>query len=151
MEKIKELVRKNAELHGLILVELSIHGDSIEAVLYKMNGEISIYDLERITADLMRDLESLGVGRNYNVNLSSPGLDRVLKSKEELEIFKGRNVKYTFVKGERSYSETAILRGLQGEVVLFEGANGVVAVPFNDLQKVSLYEEDLFKRKGGKR
>lgn len=151
MERIKEIVKKDAELFGAILVEFSIHGDNIDAVLYRKNSEISIYDLENITQQIRKDLEIVGLAETYNVNLFSPGLDRVLKGREELDIFEGRSVRFVYNHEGKIFAENGILRGLQGDLVLFETEKGIKTIPFTDLQKVSLFEENLFKRKGGKK
>lgn len=151
MERIQEIVKKNAENFGLVLVELRIQGDNIEAVLYRMNGELTTYDLERLTMLIRKDLEVLNIGEQYNINLSSPGLDRILKQREELDIFAGREVQFTYKEEEKTVTKEGILKGNRNNDVIFETESGELSVPFEKLNKVSLFCKDLFKRKGGKK
>lgn len=151
MERIQEIVKKNAENFGLVLVELRIQGDNIEAVLYRMNGELTIYDLERLTMLIRKDLEVLSIGEQYNINLSSPGLDRILKQRGELDIFAGREVQFTYKEEEKIITKEGILKGNRNNDVIFETESGELSVSFEKLNKVSLFCKDLFKRKGGKK
>ncbi len=149
MERIREIVKRNAEHFGLILVDFNIQKDSIEAVLYRKNGDVSVYDLERVTMLIRKDLEILNLADVYGVNLSSAGLDRVLKGREELDIFEGRNVQFTYVEESKTFTKQGVLKGNKNDDVLFETDEGFLEIPFEKLHKVSLFTKEFNKKKGG--
>jgi ribosome maturation factor RimP len=65
----------------------------------------------------------------YNLEVSSPGLDRRLVRTEDYERFKGRNVKISLsspLNGQRNFQ--GVLAGLEGETVLLEVAGGGAAL-----------------------
>ena len=149
MDKIKEIVRKSTEKFGLILVECSISNDKIDAVIYRKDGNVNIEDLKNVTNNILKVLSSIGLENTYNVNLSSPGLDRVLKTKEELNIFKGRKVKISFMDKGKLIAEQAVLEGFSGKKVTLKKDEKEIRIPFNKLTKVSLYDE-ILERGGSK-
>ena len=143
MDKIKEIVRKSTEKFGLILVECSISNDKIDAVIYRKDGNVNIEDLKNVTNNILKVLSSIGLENAYNVNLSSPGLDRVLKTKEELNIFKGRKVQVSFMNEGELIAEQAVLEGFSGEKVILRKNEKEIKIPFDKLTKISLYDEIL--------
>jgi len=152
MDRIKEIVKRSTVHFGLILVECLVSGDKIEAVIYRKNGNVGIGDLENVTKDIQGELSSIGLEGVYSIELSSPGLNRVLKAREELDIFKGKMVKVSFMDDEKLMTEEAILKGLSGDnkVVILRRNGERVEIPFDRLIKVSLYDESL-KKGGGNR
>lgn len=150
MDRIKEIVRKSTERFGLILVECSVSANKIDAVIYRKGGNIGIEDLKNVTNDILERLSSIGFQNAYSVSLSSPGLDRVLKTKEELDIFKGKKVKISFMKEGKLITEQAVLEGLSDKKVALRKNEERIEIPFNKLIKVSLYDETL-ERGGSKK
>ncbi len=150
MDRIKEIVRKSTERFGLILVECSVSANKIDAVIYRKGGNIGIEDLKNVTNDILERLSSIGFQNAYSVSLSSPGLDRVLKTKEELDIFKGKKVKISFIKEGKLTTEQAVLEGLSDKKVALRKNEERIEIPFNKLIKVSLYDETL-ERGGSKK
>jgi len=152
MEKIETIVRKNAERFNMMVIELSITGDTIEAVLYRRTKGITVGDLEELTREIQRDLKAIDVEGVYDINLSTPGLDRVLKDRTELDIFEGREVRFTYEdeKGQ-TITEEGILKGNEGGNVNFEVDSKIVSIPFSKILRVALFERMFEKRKGGKK
>ncbi|MGC8721466.1 MAG: ribosome maturation factor RimP [Caldisericaceae bacterium] len=151
MDKIKQAVKENAERLGLLLLEFSVQGEKIEAVLAKAGSNISIGDLETLTHNVSRDLEKLGFAGQYELVFLSAGLDRVLKSREEIDIFAGKDAKIVYSNDGKTTTEIGKLLGNFGESVKFETDSGVKEIPFNDINKVSLYVKEFSERKGGKK
>jgi ribosome maturation factor RimP len=150
MEKIEEIVKKNAERLGLIILDMRIRGETIEATLYRKNGGLTVEDLENSTRLIQEDLTRIGLERAYSINLFSPGLDRVLKSRAELDIFSGKTVKFLYSLNDILVTETGILKGNEGENVAFETEEGLKLFPFVNLRKVTLFEGEFKDRKKGR-
>ncbi|BAL81428.1 ribosome maturation factor RimP [Caldisericum exile] len=152
MERIESIVRKNAERFNMMVIELSITADTIEAIVYRRTKGITVGDLEELTREIQRDLKAIGVEGVYDINLSTPGLDRVLKDRAELDIFEGREVRFTYEdeKGQ-TVTKEGILRGNAGDEVNFEVDGVMLSVPFSKIVRVALFERMFEKRKGGKK
>ncbi|MGB9833264.1 MAG: hypothetical protein ACPLPP_07155, partial [Caldisericum exile] len=73
MEKIESIVRKNAERFNMMVIELSITGDTIEAIVYRRTKSVTVGDLEELTREIQRDLKAIGIEGVYDINLSTPG------------------------------------------------------------------------------
>ncbi|MBP8612729.1 MAG: hypothetical protein KBI30_01850 [Candidatus Atribacteria bacterium] len=151
MENIEKIVRKNAERFNMVVIELSVTADNIDAILYRKGKDITIGDFEELTRLVQRDLKLIGLEGVYNVNFSTPGLDRVLKDEKEVDIFEGRDVRITYVENGEHIVKEGILRGHNGDNVLFETDSGVISVPFSSVVKIVLFEKMFEKRKGGKK
>jgi len=151
MERIEAIVRKNAERFNMLVIGYSITSDTIEAVVYRREKGITISDLEELTRLIQRDLRQIGMADLYNINLSTPGLDRVLKDRIEVDIFEGREARLTYLDGGKETVLEGILRGNEEDVVKFEVEGEVRRIPFKSILKITLLERMFEKRKGGKK
>ncbi|PIX28336.1 MAG: hypothetical protein COZ65_05270 [Caldiserica bacterium CG_4_8_14_3_um_filter_35_18] len=150
MEKIEEIVKKSAEILGLIILDMRIMGEEMEATLYRRNGRLTVDDLENATRLIKDDLARIGLEEGYSINLYSPGLDRVLKNRSELDIFSGKAVKFSYVLDDVVKTETGMLKGNEGENVAFDTEEGLKLLPFANLRKVALFEGEFKDRKKGR-
>jgi len=143
-EKTKALIEKIVSSEGLEPVEVEIKGSLnrriIRIFIDKPEG-ITHADCERIShqvgAEL--DIEDLIPG-SYTLEVSSPGLTRKLKSKEDFLKFRGRLVKiqtHQPVEGLRTIR--GILAAFDGETVTVElKMNASVQFPFQWVAKANL-------------
>ncbi len=88
----------------------------------------------------------------YTLEVSSPGIDRPLRTREHFERFAGQTVtvKTKPVYGERN-AWTGTLVGVEGDDVVLEVADQQVRVPFQSVQKARLKGVVDFKHEGGAR
>jgi len=86
----------------------------------------------------------------YTLEVSSPGIDRPLRTREHFARFAGETVtvKTKPHTGARS-AWTGILRGIEGDDVVLELEDEVVRVPFESVQKARLKGVISFNREGG--
>lgn len=93
---LKNILKPLIEGMGLILVELSAgkhRGDiKLNLVLYK-DGGISLDDLTSAQKTLRPRLELEYNRDKLSIEISSPGMSRVIKSPEEYSIFTGRGIR----------------------------------------------------------
>jgi ribosome maturation factor RimP len=146
MDRIKEIVKRSAERFGLILIECLVSHGRIEAVIYRRGGIVGIKDLENVTKEIQSELFSVGLEGAYSIAISSPGLNRILKTREEIDIFAGNEVKVSFKVDENIIKEEAILEGFSGDNVVFRKNGEKLEVPFDRVVKISLYSRLLEKR-----
>ncbi|WP_297056986.1 ribosome maturation factor RimP [Thermosulfurimonas sp.] len=109
-------------------------------------GGVTLGDCVRISevvGDLLdaRDL----IHHSYHLEVSSPGLERPLRKKEDFERFAGDRVRIELrepLSGRKSFTGT--LKGLSGESVVLEVAEGEVLIPYQAIKKARLKPENIF-------
>ncbi|MEZ4599264.1 MAG: ribosome maturation factor [Syntrophotaleaceae bacterium] len=113
------------------------------------DGGVTLDDCADISreVDVLLEVEDLIPGA-YNLEVSSPGLDRPLKKAADYERFKGRLGKIKMrdsidpdQRGHQRKTFVGTLLGLEGEAVLLEQNDkkgGIVKLPFEDIEKAHL-------------
>lgn len=126
---------------------------TLEIEIFSKDRNISLKDCERVSNVVSRvlDIED-PIPFRYNLVVSSPGANRVLKNTREYEIFAGREVEVK-VKNFSSYNLTkdtftAKILGVDGDVVKFEFPEREVWIDLSDIVYVKLHF-DLGKYLGG--
>jgi ribosome maturation factor RimP len=113
---------------GMSLVELHFgqagRQKSLEVIIYRREGKISLADCESVSRELDSRLELLQDQVSffhgpYVLDVASPGTDRIFKGAREYALFVGRNVE---VKTKTNTSESSlgqhfigVLQGLDGD------------------------------------
>lgn len=101
--QIMPLIDKIVKDHDLILVEADFVKDGgrwiLRIYIYHPQRAITHEDCENISRKVGDSIEEL-VPTAYSLEVSSPGLDRKLKSEKEYFIFKGKKVKVKLKSGE---------------------------------------------------
>ena len=104
-------------------------------------GGVNIDDcaaVSRKIGDLI-DIEDI-VSQRYVLEVSSPGLDRVLKKDKDFQRFSGRKIKlktHRAQNGRRNF-KGKIVRCEQGIVELEDGEGRVFSFPLTDIEKARL-------------
>jgi len=148
LERIREIAARVAGAYGLDIDDVTMRregGQDVLRVILDRPGaaatpedSVSITDCENVSRELgtILDVEDLLPGR-YVLEVSSPGLDRPLRSARDYERFVGRLAK--IVTREPIDRQTAFagrLRGLEGDDVLFESEGGkLVKLPLRLIRR----------------
>jgi ribosome maturation factor RimP len=124
---------------GFSLVELrhsrSRNQNHIILVVYRPEG-VGVDECAAISKNLYPRLELIDGLANLQLQVSSPGLDRVLKSEEEYFIFRGRDVK-VMLHGESEWIRGTIESAGEGELTLQTGG-GTRRFRMNEIRKTKL-------------
>lgn len=138
LERVKELAANVAAAHGLELFDVTYGRESGRNVLRVVldrpgpsataEESVSLEHCARVSEELsaVLDVEDV-VPAAYTLEVSSPGLDRPLRTRGDYERFAGRLAKV--VTAEPVNRQTAFagwLRGVDGEDVLFEAIGGTL-------------------------
>jgi len=105
---------------------------------------ISHGDCERVSQQLgtILDVEDLVPGPGYVLEVSSPGLDRRLRTREDFERFRGRLARiFTDELVENSRHFEGRLQGFADEAVQLEANGRVLALPLAKIRKANLVVE----------
>ena len=143
-EELKAIVRRPVEAMGyeLVGVELLRHGGSgllLRVYIDSENG-INLDDCSAVSHQLsgVLDVED-PIAENYDLEVSSPGLDRPLFELTHFDRFKGQKARLklmTPVEGRRKLQ--GILAGIEGDSVLVDEAGELYRVPFEQIDTARL-------------
>jgi ribosome maturation factor RimP len=134
---------------GMELVDIEYRREGRDMVLrvfLDKEGGVSLDDCAEASRELsaILDVEDVIPG-NYNLEVSSPGLDRPLKKESDYEKFRGKLVKvktyepFPDDKGNKRKTFLGILQGLEnGEIVLHLKEGQGARIPLAAAAKVNL-------------
>ena len=124
---------------GFSLVELrhsrSKNQNHVILVVYRPEG-VGVNECAAISKNLYPRLELIDGLENLQLQVSSPGLDRVLKSEEEYAIFLGRDVK-VMLHGETEWLRGKIESVENGKITLHAGGE-MQSIQMNEIRKAKL-------------
>ena len=96
-KKVEELISELLDLSGLILVDVEFKGIGgrkiLQIAIDRVNGGVTLDDCERVSRELslLLDVEDFVPGP-YVLEVTSPGLDRVLKKDREIRWAIGKKI-----------------------------------------------------------
>jgi ribosome maturation factor RimP len=135
---VEALVRPVVESSGLELVEAGFRREGGRRVLRVTVDREGGVDLEAISDASERisrrlDLEDFASG-SYTLEVSSPGVERPLRTPRDFERHVGVKVKVKTVEPlEGSRTHTGLLRQADGEAVVVDTEHGERRIPFGDI------------------
>jgi ribosome maturation factor RimP len=143
-EKVKGLVEAILKTQGLELVDIEWHqgrGTSLLCVFIDKEGGVTVDDCANVSWELglLLDVEDV-IEHSYTLEVSSPGINRVLKRPDDFERFIGQNVKIktiTLINNRRNFKGKLI--DIQNEVVTVLVDNENVAISLKDIEKAKLH------------
>jgi len=147
-ERVAQVVEFAVETEGYALVDVEIKGGSGGRVLRlfidKPGEGITLGDCQRVSRLLgpMLDVENIIEGRYY-LEVSSPGVNRRIRKREDFERFVGSKVKIhtrSPVDGRRKF--TGVIEGVEkGDIIVrseSSGTDSVSRVPLAAIDKANL-------------
>ena len=132
LELVRELAGRVASAHGLDIFDVELKREGGQLVLRVIvdrpgpastpEESVSIEDVARVAEELgtLLDVEDVIPGE-YTFEVSSPGLDRPLRTADDYRRFAGRWAKIvTSQPVERQTAFNGRVKGIEGDDVLFE-------------------------------
>lgn len=110
-------------------------------------GGVTISDCAKISEMVGKLLDKEDIIHHpYNLEVSSPGINRPLKTKDHFERFKGEKAKLTLINplGNRKNFVGKIL-GVKGEILEFEVEGKTLEIKLSNIKKANLQGEITFK------
>jgi len=143
IEKVTSLARETADDFGVELVDVQLLGSGpgqILRVTIDREGGVSLEDCQRVSRELeaLLDVEDPIPGR-YTLEVSSPGLDRPLKKREDFVKYRGRKARVVLRSAidDRSFLVGRIA-GVEGDDVLLDTGRKKVRIPLADIKSSRL-------------
>jgi ribosome maturation factor RimP len=136
-ETVRREVTPIIEGLGFSVVELNIgrstHQINVAIVIYNPEG-VGIEDCASVSRTLRPRLELLEGSENMRLEVSSPGLERVIKSRTEYALFTGRGVS-VLAAGER---QEGIIAGVTEDSLLLDCKGERKIIKFEQIRKAKL-------------
>ena len=143
-EKILEVIKEDIEKEGFEIVEIKTfktHGKTNIRVFIDKPGGITLADLEKATGIISFLLDGSDMNlSDYEIEVSSPGLDRPLKTENDFVKNTGKTVMLNLSEplGDiKSYIEGKII-SVKNSVVVLDAKNGEKSVPIEKISKAKL-------------
>jgi len=146
-KRLEDIITEEIDLLGyeLVKMESSLAGRKrvIRLFIDHPEREVGIDDCVRISkaVGFVLDGEDL-VRESYNLEVSSPGMNRPLVKREHFEQFAGKTAKVVAA-GAGGESRTFIgrIEGIDGDELLLAIGNADVRIPFDSITKANLHGE----------
>jgi ribosome maturation factor RimP len=134
MDKLFTMVNPELAMMGFELIDLEFAGKSLRLTIDKPGG-VTLDDCVSVNrrVSLVLDTED-PINGSYRLEVSSPGLNRKIKTPREFEHFSGRRVKIVTAEGVLR----GTIKGLKGENVILEEEGSEVPVGLSDIIKANL-------------
>lgn len=144
-EKIRQIFSPILERQNIDFVDLEIHGSQknlVIKVFVDEPGGIKIEKCGHLSIELRDALDIADVidNRNYRLEVSSPGLDRPLKSSRDFFRNLGRHVEITFaIDADKEKKLSGKIAKAEEDAIDFEvDGNDLVRIPLADIKKAML-------------
>jgi ribosome maturation factor RimP len=147
IKSVKILVTPVIEAAGMELadVEFKKEGKSwyLRIFIDKPTG-VTLADCEKVSREIevLLDVEDM-IDRSYTLEISSPGLDRPLKKKEDFLRFQGRLARiktFSSIKGQKVFS--GYLQGMKEDKVLIKTkSDEEIEIPYESIASSKLEVE----------
>jgi ribosome maturation factor RimP len=171
IEKLEKIASEVAEREGCVLYDLDFGGSgfggrALKVYIDRTEGQVSIDDCTNVSRalNLMLDVEDPIPGGAYNLEVSTPGLDRTLRKPWHFEKAVGKRVWMKFSKSlenfgiqnkklasAKQYEDVLSAANDQGVEFHIEGE--VLKVPYENIDKakmVFVFEKGEKKKPGKK-
>jgi ribosome maturation factor RimP len=103
-------------------------------------GGITVDDCERVSHGVSETLDAADpIPSHYTLEVSSPGLDRVLRTREHFERFAGERVKLEMmqpIEGRKRFAGR--LLGVRESEITLELESGRISLPIEDIHRARL-------------
>jgi ribosome maturation factor RimP len=134
IEQMSALVSTELAMMGFELIDIDFSGNTLRLTIDKPSG-VSLDDCVAVNrrVGFLLDVQDPIEG-SYRLEISSPGLNRKLKSAKEFEHFSGRKVKVQTKEG----IYRGIIKDLMGDVVILDVDGVEIQLAQKDIIKANL-------------
>ncbi|MBI2200593.1 MAG: ribosome maturation factor RimP [Armatimonadetes bacterium] len=147
VQQVEEMARPVAARMGLEVVDVQllgeIHRPLLRVLMDRPEGGITVEECARVNEALSRQLDLYDLfATSYTLEVSSPGLDRPLRTDADFRRFAGRRAEittYAPIDGQRRFR--GMLLGVLGDAVVVQIDERQVHVPKGEIAQARLAVE----------
>lgn len=142
MEKLEPLIDNTLMRFGLVPVEVELvkenHRWFLRIFIYSFEREVNLDDCENVSRSLSNFLEEL-IPFKYYLEVSSPGVERKIKSEKEYLIFKGKDINLKLKQPIDESEEKQFV----AKIVDFDSNEGLTVYTYKDKKDVLIKKENI--------
>jgi len=142
MQKIMPVIEHSCVKFSLIPLEVSFTKENgrwfLRIFIHKNHGSITLDDCENLTRSLGDFLDEL-IPMNYHLEISSPGLDRKLKSSMEYIVFKGKKATLKIKNTTQEFPEKTI----EIRILDYNNLDGLIFENLKDQKEYKIQEDNI--------
>ena len=142
MEKVEPLIDNTLMRFGLIPVEIELvkecHRWFLRIFIYSKKREVNLEDCENVSRSLSDFLEEL-IPFRYNLEVSSPGIERKIKSYKEYVIFCGKDINLKLKEAVDESCEKQFV----AKIVDFDENEGLKVYSYKDKKDILIKKENI--------
>ena len=138
--QIEEIINSFIKDRLLELVEISVKPRNksvmIRILADRPQGGITVEECAAVNRYLAGEIDRLQLVNDYTVEVSSPGLDRPLKTKKDFLRGIGREVRFYLsepVDNKREYA--GAIEGIEDDCVVVQLAKGTIVIPLENIDQ----------------
>ncbi len=146
LDKITPVIDNTLMRYGLIPVETELikenHRWFLRIFIYSTEREVNLDDCERVSRSLSDFLEEL-IPFKYNLEVSSPGIERKLKSDKEFLIFKGKDINLKLKEAVDESGEKQFV----AKIVDYDENEGLTVFAYKDKKDLIIKKDNIISAK----
>ena len=146
MEKIEPIIDNTLMRFGLIPVESELikenHRWFLRIFIYSYDHDVNLDDCEKVSRSLSDFLEEL-IPFKYFLEVSSPGMERKIKSDKEYLIFKGKDINLKLREAIDESGEKQFV----AKIVDFDSNEGLTVFTYKDKKDVLIKKDNIISAK----
>ncbi len=151
-QQLLDMLEPVVKAMGYELIDIDVNASRSSGLLrlyIDCEGGVSLDDCEKVSRQVsaVLDVEDPIPG-HYTLEVSSPGLNRSLRTREHFERYTGSRVKVKLkglLDGRKRY--TGYLAGVDGEILTLQVDDRTVRLPLERIQKAQLAPELSFEER----
>lgn len=141
-ENIKEIVTKDVEKNGFLLIDLILRGtehNRVIEVYFDGEKDVSADDCASVSHEIDSHLKDLLVKHpDFRLDVSSPGIDRPLKFLKQYHKHVNRKFDISYASDEEIKKLSGKLAVIEGDYLTFISNNKEVIINFNNIVKANV-------------
>lgn len=146
LEKITPLIENTAMRFNLIPIEIDFEKENhrwfLRIFLFAHDRGVTLEDCENVTRSLNDFLDEL-IPCKYYLEVSSPGLERKLKSDREYILFKGKNIILKLKSGVGENED----KNFKAKIIDFNESEGLKILRLDDNMEFSIPKDKIVSAK----
>lgn len=146
LEKITPLIENTAMRYNLIPIEIDFEKENhrwfLRIFLFAHDRGVTLDDCEKVTRSLNDFLDEL-IPCKYYLEVSSPGLERKLKSDKEYLLFKGKDI---VLKLKSAFDESGD-KSFKAKILDFSEGQGLKVLRLDDAKEILIPREKIHSAK----